>query len=72
MLLIIYCCCFYIPFVVTLFMRPKRPPAGDADISANSASLEYIDEMERFTEIEVPIFILGIMTQAIFFAIELV
>jgi hypothetical protein len=48
-------------------MRPKRPPAGDA-----KASLEYIDEMERFAEIEVPIFILGIMTQAIFFAIELV
>jgi hypothetical protein len=71
MLLIIYCCCFYIPFVVTLFMRPKRPPAGDGD-DYTKASLEYIDKMERFTEIEVPIFILGIMTQAIFFAIELV
>jgi hypothetical protein len=52
-------------------MRPKRPPAGDGD-DYTKASLEYIDKMERFTEIEVPIFILGIMTQAIFFAIELV
>ena len=48
-------------------MRPKRPPAGDAQ-----ASVDYINKMERFTEIEIPIFILGIMTQAIFFAIELV
>jgi len=67
MLLLIYCCCFYIPFVVTLFWRPKRPPASDT-----AASLEYIDAMETFTKVEVPIFILGIMTQAIFFAIELV
>jgi hypothetical protein len=67
MLLIIYCCCFYIPFVGTLFGRPTRPPTGDP-----TASAEYIEQMASFTKIEVPIFILGIMTQAIFFAIELV